>query len=159
MNSKKNFLIIIVMIAAFAGHSQNTVITRDGGDGYKYISDTLYLTDKSVAFRHPETKLLTWRLKSECKSVSFGNGLKISYSNQPSAINYDVIYNGNVNLVNGNLFTATILNITADKVSYFEPQKTDTLFISTTDIIEINYSNGVKEHFTSNNILIKPKEK
>jgi hypothetical protein len=136
-------------------NGQNIVTTKDLS---KYKATSVYLTHNSVVFVNAKTKWETFKEKKTIKSVQFHNGLLITYSDFNLRSRIGNGYNSTINFVNGDFLTADIILITADSITYTTPASSDTLFITTKDVIEINYLNGVREHFTSNDSVFEKAE-
>ncbi len=127
-------------------------------NGTKHSATSLYLTYDRAVFIDLKRQEELIDFKKYFKSIEFSNGLLITYSSFRSYSELKNHYNGTVNLINGDFFTAEILKITGDSISYISPAQNDTLFISPKEVIEINYINGLREYFASNDSTFKKTE-
>ena len=141
--------LILFLFAGFALNSsaQNTISTTFN---HPYNASDVYLTYNKVVFTDAKNMMELSPLKFLIKTVLFNNGLFITYSFFKVETIDTTNYNSTISFVNGDFITAKIIRISTDTISYQSPLSNDILFLSTKDIIEINYVNGVCEYFTSN---------
>jgi hypothetical protein len=155
---KLKLTLIVFFLIATNALAQNMVTTSSN---QPYKASDVYLTFNRVVFTDAKTKREIYSAKNLIKSILFSNGLLITYSLYDVQTTSPTNYNSTINFVNGDFITAEVIRISADTVSYQSPVSNDILFLSTKDVIEINYINGIREHFTSNDKAFAkaPKEK
>lgn len=155
---KLKLTLLVFFISAINALAQNTVTTSSN---QPYKASDVYLTFNRVVFTDIKTKREVFSAKNMIKTVLFSNGLLITYSLFDVQTTAPTNYNSTINFVNGDFITAEVIRISADTIAYQSPLSNDILFLSTKDVIEINYTNGIREHFTSNDKAFAkaPKEK
>jgi hypothetical protein len=134
----------LITLNAFA---QNVVTTSNN---QKIKASDVYITFNRVVFTDAKNNREVYSAKNMLKSVLFSNGLLINYSTIELKTLTATSYNSTINFVNGDFITAQVIRISADTVSYQSSLSNNILFLPTKDVIEINYINGIVEHFTSN---------